>query len=191
MTKLTFSPSGPQAGSPASHIAAGYAAGRQRSPATLTAAIALNGSVFALILALPATHYIIDSGPDLVTHWVPINADPPKNRPEPVKREKPLQKPIPVPDDTRVVTPDQVVTLTGTGPATGGGTIDLGDFAGTGDLTPPADPPHKAVFRGATRDPRYAGAFRPEYPPAMRRQGLEGSVTVRVTIDENGRVTAV
>ncbi len=131
------------------------------------------------------------TAPDLVTHWVPIAADPPKNQPEPVQKEKPLQKPIAVPNDTKVVVPDQFVTLTGTGPATGGTIADLGDIAGLGDLNPPADPPRKAVFRAATQDPRYASAFHPDYPPALRRQGLEGSVTVRVTIDENGRVTAV
>ncbi len=42
-------------------------------------------------------------------------------------------------------------------------------------------------------DPRYADAFHPDYPPGLRREGLEGSsVTAsRITADERGRVIAV
>ncbi|MEJ1973465.1 MAG: hypothetical protein WDM96_13690 [Lacunisphaera sp.] len=46
----------------------GYATNRHRSPGALAAAIAINGGAFALILALPATQYVVDHGPDLVTH---------------------------------------------------------------------------------------------------------------------------
>jgi protein TonB len=61
---------------------------------------------------------------------------------------------------------------------------------GTGTVTRPVDP-SLPVFVKARPDPRYAGAFHPNYPPSLVRDGLEGDVSVRVTIDPRGRVIAV
>ncbi len=203
MTELTFSPSGaqpatrppatrPPAPPPPAPTTAGYAAGRRRSRGALAAAIALNGTVFALILALPPRNMSSTNGPDLVTHWVPIAADPPENRPEPVKRGK---APAKSRFRCRTIPESSRRTRSCRWPATARRRPASWPISATSSASAtsrrPIDPPHKAIVRGATRDPRYADAFHPDYPPALRRQGLEGSVTVRVTIDENGRVTAV
>jgi protein TonB len=37
-------------------------------------------------------------------------------------------------------------------------------------------------------DPKALAAFQPDYPGTMIRQGIEGSVTVRLTISAQGRV---
>lgn len=47
------------------------------------------------------------------------------------------------------------------------------------------------VFRSAALNPRYAADLQPEYPPAMIRQEIEGSVTLRVLVGSDGRVKAV
>ena len=183
MTDLFLTPSTP---------ASGYAARSRRSPGALAAAIVVNGGAFAIIIAMPATQYIVDRLPDTPTHWIDIRPDP---KPETVKPTKPVptQRAIPQ-EDVRPTAADPVVELTRSSGIIAGEVVpDLGGLGttGLGDLNPPADPPRKAIFHAATQDPRYAEAFHPDYPPALRRQGLEGSVTVRVTIDENGRVSAV
>tara|TARA_B100000378_G_C17724581_1_gene300029 strand:+ start:36 stop:338 length:303 start_codon:yes stop_codon:yes gene_type:complete len=43
----------------------------------------------------------------------------------------------------------------------------------------------------ASIDPRALPAFQPDYPSAMIRQQVEGKVTVRVSIDAQGRVIGV
>ena len=47
------------------------------------------------------------------------------------------------------------------------------------------------VLVQATRDPRHAAAFQPDYPARELRDGVEGTVTVRVLIGTDGRVRAV
>ncbi len=69
--------------------------------------------------------------------------------------------------------------------------LDLGQIGGAGTVDPPYVAKHEPIFVKATQDPRYAKAFHPDYPPRSFAKGLEGSVTVRVSIDETGRVTAV
>lgn len=67
--------------------------------------------------------------------------------------------------------------------------------AGTGEgptivADPPAPPPApRLVF--AELDPRYAGAFQPDYPASEQRREIEGVAKVRVLIGTDGRVKAV
>jgi periplasmic protein TonB len=165
-------------------------AGRQTSPAALAAAIALNGGVIALLIALPASQILIPNDPPTKVRWIELDPPPPPN-PEPVEttRTNPTQPrtgPIDTPQDFIVPRPD--IALDGLGTLTGGeesGPIGL--------IAEPAEPPirpSEPVFKAARQDPRHAAAFRPDYPAALVRADLEGSVTVRVTIDETGRVIA-
>lgn len=169
----------------------GYAAGHRRSPGALTAAIALNGGAFALILLMPATQYIVDHGPDFVVRSIPLTPDPPEVRPDPVKPKVPMTQPTVTtpPDDIKLYVQPPIVPMGGGSDVIGGTIPNLREIGDTTLLTPPVAP-HQPAFVKATQDPRYASAFHPDYPAALRRQGLEGSVTVRVTIDETGRVTA-
>jgi periplasmic protein TonB len=174
------------------HPQSGYAAGRKRSPGALAAALALNGGAFAIILLMPATQYIIDKVETFTARNITIEPDP--TEVDPVKQQERNETQTPRPttkeeDTSFVITP--INPLDGTGPAIGGKIPDLGQIGDTGTMDPPYVPPHTAVFVKAMQDPRYAKAFHPDYPPSLVREGLEGSVTVRVTIDETGRVTAV
>jgi len=174
------------------HPQSGYAAGRKRSPGALAAALALNGGAFAIILLMPATQYLIKEIDIFPTREFPIQPDPKEI--DPVKHQERNKtqptNPTETPDDTLYTLPP-ITPLDGTGPAIGGKIPDLGQIGGAGTIDPPYVPPHTAVFVKATQDPRYAKAFHPDYPPSLVREGLEGSVTVRVNIDETGRVTAV
>lgn len=169
-----------------------YTAKGKRSPGAMAAAIAVNGGVIALLLALPAAQVVIETinGPTTV-RFIELPPPPPEVTDEP----KADIKPIPTPDKDFVrndpVTPDPILPLDTIGPI----------IAGTTDITPkgkdfvmpekPVEPARIPVLTGARLDPRFTADFKPDYPAAMRREGLEGSVTVRVTIDEKGRVIAV
>jgi len=168
------------------HEVAGYA--NRRSPGALAAAVAFNGGILALLVALPATHYLRPTPtPPIKVQFVPLDPVPP---PEPVEpdaqvRTEPTRTADPTPDPVRVDTQIDLAQ-----------TIDLtlDDFppppdpsAGTTSIKPPPPP----VILRAEPDPRFADRFRPPYPPSMQREGLEGSVTVRVAIDARGRVTSV
>lgn len=168
-----------------------YSARGQRSPGAMAAAIALNGGVIALLLALPVARIVIDQGPKTTTRWIELDPIPPENKPEPKTDIKPTQKPVQTdyvrPDP---VLPDVIVPVRNEGAIVTGTTETV---TGEGFVNPikPIETARVPVIQGAKLDQRYADSFKPDYPPAMRREGLEGSVTLRVTIDEKGRVIAV
>lgn len=55
----------------------------------------------------------------------------------------------------------------------------------------PADPPPLPKLVFAELDPRFAGAFQPDYPASEQRREVEGVAKVRVLIGTDGRVKAV
>ena len=169
----------------------GYAAGRRRSPSALAAALALNGGAFALILLMPATQYIIDQGERLIVTEVPIDRDPPRTEPVKTQERTKTQPTLPTAThDETLFVPPPINPLSGTGPGIGGTIPDLGPIGGIGPVDPPVAR-HEPLFVKASQDPRFAKAFHPDYPPSLVREGLEGSVTVKVTIDTTGRVSAI
>lgn len=159
---------------------------RKLNPASLTAAIAINGAVFgALILAAPEIVEIYD--PPLVTYPVP-EPDPPPPLPDEPKPQPKADNVTPPLVDRIVETPttpkapiieltrDPVITLD---PPIAGPTD-------TGPVAPPAP-----VMTEAVIDSRYLRDFQPGYPPAKIRLEEEGRVTVRVLVGTNGRVLQV
>lgn len=168
-----------------------FADGPRFRPASLGAALAINGAfIAALLLANP--------------EWVPNVPKPPiqiidilPEQPKPVPTKEPrAADPRPQPTPT-VVTPDPTIkpvdptpnTLTGDtvildpiGPATGTGT-DIVDR--------PVDPPIPPVFVAAREDPRYLADFQPAYPDYERDAGREDLVKLRIRIGTDGRVKQV
>jgi len=163
----------------------------RRSPAALAAAIALNGGLVGLLIAVPVTMKIMPHDPPMRVYKVPLTPPPPPVAdPPPQTAEHPVAQPRPQPaQPPRTTIVDPIVPIAGDG-AIVGGEIRL-DGADSGEILPPVVPPAGPVLVKASPDPRFAARFRPTYPPALRREGLEGSVTVRVTIDEQGRVIAI
>lgn len=161
----------------------------RRSPAALAAAVALNGGLVALLVAIPVTFKILPHDPPLQTYKVSLAPPPPPvDDPPPPAAEHPTARPSPRPDRPTVTEP--IVPIEGTGPAVIADPAPINE-AGTRTILPTIDPAPVPVLVKATPDPRFAARFHPTYPPALRREGLEGSVTVRVTIDEQGRVITV
>jgi protein TonB len=165
-----------------------YGAGR-KSPLGLGGTVAVHGLLIGAFLLIPKE--VID----VFTPSDPIetrNIFLPKP-PEPVVEKKTDAKvqTRPQPREQTTVTDPLIDLPKGDPPLTG----TEGSGTGTGPVQPyiPPPPPPLAnpVLTEPAIDPRALSAFQPDYPGAMIRQGQEGTVTVRVTISAEGRVTDI
>lgn len=163
-----------------------FADGPRFRPASLGAAIAINGAfIAALILANPNIIPTIKRDRTEIFNVMP----------EPTPDPEPLPKTIdPQPRPTSpVVTPKQeVVTKPADNPVIGETKIPefvdpgVGTAGGTG-TTFPVDP-IVPKFIGAREDPRFARDLQPPYPDFERDAGRDGVVKVRILIGVDGRV---
>jgi protein TonB len=168
----------------------GYGA-RRLSPAAVGATVAVHGAIVAAVLLMPGvTVAVSEVWESLPAKNIPSALPPPPEDPAPATPQPEIRPasttvdPViplkPIAEDFGLRKPD--LPPPGTG-------LDGGGTGGTGAIV---DPPIPApVFVGARVDPRYADAFQPAYPPAKIRLEEEGSVTVRVRIDADGRVAAI
>lgn len=169
--------------------AQGYLAKPQRSPTSFALAFAITGAgVAALVLANPYVRSKLPL-PPIVVEMIKL-PEPPPPTPQPKTPQAHAPAPTPVPQP-RLETPPRIVETPPVGPAlvTGGASDGLVNL-------PPIPPieiaPVKApVLTGARPDPRYARELQPPYPPALQREEVEGTVTVRVHVGADGRVLAV
>jgi protein TonB len=165
---------------------AGFFAQKRNSPSSLALVIALHGGLIAAVMLIKSPQFILpDPGPLVVTP-IEVPPDPAVELPPPQPRTEQSQP--------RIDQVEQVVqTDTNTGVQVdnrGDNVIRFADNSGAGDivLPPPPPPPFR---RAADFDPRYAGGLQPPYPASEERAQRDGMVRIRVTIDANGRVTAV
>jgi len=97
-----------------------------------------------------------------------------------VKPPEPLKPKVPIPSDEPDIEPDVTIMETG-----------LGNFPDLGALPPlPSEGPN-VMFHGWEVDPKPLVPIRPIYPPIARAAGIEGTVKLKVLIDEKGRVRDV
>lgn len=165
----------------------GYSGGG-RSPIGIGGAIAVHAVVIGAWLLMPKEVIDVFRDPPLVTYTVP-ETQPPK--PEPLQTET-GNKPRPQPKSRPTVAEKPVVaTQPDDFRTTGDDHPSTGTDAGTGTGTLPDTPIIGPVLVEATIDPRTLPGFQPDYPGTMIRQGMEGKVTVRVTIGPDGRVAAI
>ena len=165
-----------------------YGAGR-KSPLGLGGTVAVHALVIGAFLLIPkeVIKYVTPT-PPITTRNIPIEPPPPLDPVEDVKTDAKLPS---QPQTERPTAPDPFVPL-----PTGDTSLTGGDRIGeVGPVTPPYNPPPpplpNPVLTEASIDPRAMAAFQPDYPGSMIRQGVEGAVTVRVTISPEGRVTAI
>ena len=165
-----------------------YGAGR-RSPLGLGGTVAVHALIIGAFLLIPkeVIDVFVPSKP-LTTTNIPLPPPPdPVIEPQtdPKIQTQPQDQSRPTVTDPFVILPTGDPTITGT---PGSGTaIDPGPTI----ILPPVEPPHAPVLTEPSIDPRAMAGFQPDYPGAMIRQGLEGAVTVRVTIGAEGRVTDI
>ncbi len=164
---------------------------RRGNPASMGAAILVNGSI---ILAVALSPLVVQpEGPRKRIVADPITLQPPPepkvDTPRKMSEIEPIFKPKQIVETLQPPKAGPTVTEK----ETGNGTI----FDGTGgdddvaesvrDLPKPMIP----VFKAALRDPRFARDFQPDYPVGKLRLEIEGSVTVRVLVGTDGRVRQV
>ena len=167
----------------------GYQAGgghRLLSAASALGIAAGVGATLVLALAIPTLAPVLPD-PPMVVRNVPLATPVEAPPPDQPQREQQRDHRITVPPMERLLPP------LGAGPLAPPAQSDLTPP----DPLPPADDgvePVRAaepVLLPATRDPRRARDFQPDYPPALQREGLEGQARVRVHIGADGRVLAV
>lgn len=164
-----------------------YGAGR-RSPLGLGGTVAVHALIIGAFLLIPRE--VIDvfvPSPPLTTTHIPL---PPP--PEPVVEKQADPKIQTKPQQQQPTVTDPVILLPQGDPqitATKGPVI--GVDAGPAIIVPPVEPARDPVLTDPSIDPRAMAGFQPDYPGTMIRQGLDGVVTVRVTISAEGRVTDI
>lgn len=165
---------------------------RRSNPVTMGAAILVNGSI---ILAVALSPMVIDHIPGptvIVGRNIPEPTIPPETKKVETPQANPIKpafKPDPV-IETKTAT-DTVLTTTGTESDNGSIVAGAGGddvYSAASRIIPKIPMP---VFTAASRDSRYAKNFQPDYPVAMLRMEIEGSVTVRILVGTDGRVRQV
>ncbi len=164
---------------------------------TMTAAIAVNGSIIIAIMLSPTIVGIKELPTILVGENIAIKQPPPKViEPQPKSDSRELP-PIFVPDNQGPVRPPKDQPTTGEQPTDDGPIIDgVGTGTGTGLSGGEgggrvADPLVEPVFKSAVRDDRFIKNFQPDYPPSLLQREVEGSVKVRVLVGSDGQVKSV
>lgn len=129
-------------------------------------------------------------GEPIETYNVPKDQPPPPV--EPVKSTEVLPRTPMITVSKPLVPPPPVGPTVGTTDVITPPLPPLPPMGGTGDVGI-SEPPKPALppYVGATVDPRFAGAFQPDYPSSEIRLQREGRVTVRVLVGTDGRVKAV
>jgi protein TonB len=178
-----------------------YQGQRGWNPTGLGVAIAINGSILALLMTMATTTKVIsDQRGSIETVDVPIDPPPPPiAEPKPVERR--LPDPAPAPED-KLYVPTPPIPVPATGPTVDStATLPVGPPPPSGTTTAPGGTgtggtgvevaPVLPVLVEASVDPRYRADFQPDYPAFERNQAREGVAVVRVLVGTNGRVTAV
>ena len=154
----------------------------------MTAAILLNGSIIIAVALSPLVVEPRRPGPITVGANIPNKPPPPEVQVEgsqkvekitPVFVPKPTFQPVKSAPPPFQTTDEQQDSMS------------IADGAGGNDITGMIRDVVKlpdAPFRSATRDPRFARNFQPEYPLGMLKREIEGTVTIRVLIGTDGRV---
>jgi protein TonB len=147
----------------------------------ISAHVALVAVVMSAKMELPAR---IQQGPPLI--FVPPSVDPPPEA-QPVSHPIASTSPAPIPQPLPLPLP------TDDGATAGAGPIDPGMIGGGGVAVIP-EVPHPIAIVPIHHDPRLltpSSELKPPYPESKILSEEEAVLTLRLTIDERGRVVAV
>ena len=167
----------------------GYSGGGG-SPVAIGATIAVHALVVGAFILIPKEVIAPYVPQILIGKQIPLDPPPPPEaQPQPTEAKLPSQPtldPIPTNPDDLVKLPDS-----GEGPIVPAGGTNAGTGTGGDVILPPREPVREPVLVDPGIDPRAMSAFQPDYPGSMIRQGAEGTVTVRVSIGTDGKVTGI
>lgn len=159
---------------------------RRGSFTGMGAAVLVNGSI---ILAVALSPLVVEPrlpGPITVGENIPNEPPPPPT--EDKKEAKPITLIfLPKPLFETLKPPVDPIPTTNIEQDTG----PMLDGTGGDDITETVREiikPPTPIFKAATRDPRFARNFQPDYPVGMLQREIEGLVTIRVLIGSDGRV---
>lgn len=159
--------------------------GSRASPFAVGATIAVHVAIGALVWMLPPGT-LKDKVPDIL--WVHFEKAPPP-KPEVVPQQDKKEQPFQRHEETRRETVLATKTLAD---PDGKSTEEvLGGGGGSGTLGVDTQIIREPVVVSAAPDPKRIRDFQPPYPPAMIRAQVEGFATVKVYIDEAGKVISV
>ncbi|MGC1468292.1 MAG: TonB family protein [Sphingorhabdus sp.] len=166
-----------------------YATENKRpNPMSMALAIGVNGSIILAVALSPVVVEQIKRDP-FIGEAIDIEPLPPK-----ADEKKPDTDTQPINDDV-YVPPRETDTQTDNKNDIRAGTTETDTFStvdgkGAGEIRfqdPVVEPP-TPIFRAASRDPRFARDFQPDYPPGLLQKEIEGSASIRVLIGSDGRV---
>ena len=174
------------AGTPTGLPRTSYGSDHGRHPVAALLAVGLPA---ALVVAVALSPMIIVTPPKskpmqgtLIELTKPLDPPPPQTKEDAQPTERSAIDTVTPTVETNPLADNQVVE----GPVV----IDLGPID-PGPPARPVDPPPAPKLVFAELDPRYAGAFQPDYPASEQRREIEGVAKVRVLIGTDGRVKAV
>lgn len=161
---------------------------KRANPASMALAIGVNGSIIVAVALSPVVVEQVIRDPFL-GESIEIEPLPPKpDEQKPETDSRPIKDDVYIPPrktDTRTDNDNSVSTS-----STTTDTMAVTEGKGGGELRiqdPVVEPP-VPLFRAATRDPRFAREFQPDYPSGLLQKEIEGTATVRVLIGTDGRV---
>lgn len=161
----------------------------RQNPASLIAAIALNGAIIAAVALSPMIGYPpkVDDGTktfNVPTKILPL-PDPALDTPDDPRTFDQIFTPRPVIDYVKA---DESIRTT-EDPQTGvAGSIEGDGKGGSGGIEQQIEAVLPPIFTKAKRDMRFAAAFQPAYPSSLLVREVEGSATICVLVGTDGRV---
>jgi protein TonB len=165
----------------------GYLGRQSRHPGLLATAVVLHVGVLGAILSYHPEILIKPEDGIILREFPPIEVPPPAETDKKPKQQQAKAEPQPQPDRPETIIPTQTTTNEWPEqPRHPPIEIDVGN-GGTATEVLPVRP----VLTNASSDPRFIRDLQPPYPPGIERLEIEGSVTVRIQIGVDGRVTAV
>jgi len=160
---------------------------RSRHPGLLAAAVVLHVGVLGAILSYHPEILVPPEDGIILKTFPPIDIPPPPKTDRKPQKQQLKADPRPRTEQPRIIVPIKTsVAEWPEQPRQPPIDPDVGNGGANPERLPP--PP---VLTNASNDPRYARDAQPPYPAALERLEIEGSVTVRVQIGVDGRVTAV
>jgi periplasmic protein TonB len=168
-----------------------YASEKKRAnPASMAMAIGVNGSIILAVALSPIVAERVIRTTPMTAENIPIEPQPvePETQPE-LKKDtdtKQLDDVFVPKPEIRTLPKSENDTRTGDEPTTET-VVSNGKGGGETRIQEIIDPP-TPVFKGASRDPRFARDFQPDYPSGLLQKEIEGTASLRVLVGIDGRV---